>query len=224
MINVPTSIKICVDSLINELTLLSHNKCQHFNCSQFVHNIVVLTVNLNSTTNMTFSNKTFKHVTHVIFDMDGLLLDTESLYAQAFKNILKKYNKTFKKEYQMEVMGTNTDVVSKYFVDTLQLPMSYQEFTAAKEVEMTLLLPSCIFMPDTEIHYRKAISLIAQSFNKMYTPKIMGKVVGTPETETCRIAIREMNLPLEIEQFRNIFVKLAHNNMNNVPLLTGYFL
>lgn len=78
---------------------------------------------------------------------------------------------------------------------------------------------------DTEIHYKQAISDIAKTFNKVYTPEVVNKIVGTPQTETCKIAIREMNLPLEVEQFRSLFVKLSYRRMHNVPLLPGqYFL
>ncbi|XP_045471997.1 probable pseudouridine-5'-phosphatase isoform X1 [Harmonia axyridis] len=72
---------------------------------------------------------------------------------------------------------------------------------------------------DTEIFYKRAINEIAMSFGKVYTPKVMNKVIGTPQTETCKIAIKEMNLPLGVEQFRSLFVKLSYSRMHNVDFL-----
>ncbi|XP_044752045.1 pseudouridine-5'-phosphatase-like isoform X4 [Coccinella septempunctata] len=74
---------------------------------------------------------------------------------------------------------------------------------------------------DTETYYKQAISDIARSFGKVYTSEVMNKIVGTPQTETCKIAIREMNLPLDLEQFRALFIKLSYSRMHNVPLLPG---
>ena len=35
--------------------------------------------------------KTFKHVTHVIFDLDGLLIDSEQRFAAAIAILLKRF-------------------------------------------------------------------------------------------------------------------------------------
>ncbi|XP_012074052.2 (DL)-glycerol-3-phosphatase 2 [Jatropha curcas] len=44
-------------------------------------------------------------ITHVIFDMDGLLLDTEKFYTEVQEIILARYNKTFDWSLKAKMMG-----------------------------------------------------------------------------------------------------------------------
>ncbi|KAG8192984.1 hypothetical protein JTE90_028104 [Oedothorax gibbosus] len=70
----------------------------------------------------------FKPVTHVLFDMDGLLLDTENLYTEIYQTIASKYGKTYTWELKVQLMGmVSTDSV-KAFIEKLQIPMTEQEF------------------------------------------------------------------------------------------------
>jgi len=47
----------------------------------------------------------FKPVTHVIFDMDGLLINTEDLYTNLFNAICADYGKTYTYELKIKLMG-----------------------------------------------------------------------------------------------------------------------
>lgn len=55
-------------------------------------------------------------ITHVIFDMDGTLLDTEPVYTVATQEILAKYNKTFEWSLKSKMMGQKAIDAAKILV------------------------------------------------------------------------------------------------------------
>ncbi|XP_011707194.1 PREDICTED: pseudouridine-5'-phosphatase-like [Wasmannia auropunctata] len=71
---------------------------------------------------------TCNKVTHCIFDMDGLLLDTEYLYTKAFNRITNRYGKEWTWEHKAHTMGFKTKNVAGYAVKTLELPLTADEF------------------------------------------------------------------------------------------------
>lgn len=58
----------------------------------------------------------------------------------------------------------------------------------------------------------------------MYTPDIMFKLLGTQHWDTCKIAVREMKLPISVEKFSNEFISHTNKNLPNVPLIPGTLL
>lgn len=55
----------------------------------------------------------------------------------------------------------------------------------------------------------------------MYTNDVLHKLLGTVQTETCKIAVREMKLPITAQQFNHEFNTLTHKYLPNVPKLPG---
>lgn len=47
----------------------------------------------------------FHPVTHVVFDCDGLLVDSEQYYSEAMSKIVEKYGKKFDYQIKLEMMG-----------------------------------------------------------------------------------------------------------------------
>jgi HAD superfamily hydrolase (TIGR01509 family) len=58
----------------------------------------------------------------VIFDMDGLLLDTETLWHQAESELFRRHGAEFTREDQLRVIGTSFDVTASYFAKRLGWP------------------------------------------------------------------------------------------------------
>ncbi|XP_029156828.1 LOW QUALITY PROTEIN: pseudouridine-5'-phosphatase-like [Nylanderia fulva] len=74
------------------------------------------------------SADTYNKVTHCIFDMDGLLLDTEHLYTKAFNRIINRYGKEFTWDHKAKTMGFKTKDVASFAVEELELPITAEEF------------------------------------------------------------------------------------------------
>ena len=64
----------------------------------------------------------------VLFDMDGLLLDTENLYTEGTQRILSDFGHVYDWQFKSKLMGKRTDEVARMIVDHYQLPMTPDEW------------------------------------------------------------------------------------------------
>jgi HAD superfamily hydrolase (TIGR01509 family) len=60
----------------------------------------------------------------VIFDMDGLLLDTETLWHEAEVELFRRHGAQFTWDDKMAVIGTSYDFTARYFADRIGRPPS----------------------------------------------------------------------------------------------------
>ncbi|CAH1119193.1 unnamed protein product [Phaedon cochleariae] len=82
----------------------------------------------------------FKNVTHVIFDMDGLLIESESIYDKIINDIVVKYGKEYTEDCRIKVLGTPEQDTAKIVVKELDLPITPDEFLVIyKEMQKTEL-------------------------------------------------------------------------------------
>jgi HAD superfamily hydrolase (TIGR01509 family) len=58
----------------------------------------------------------------VIFDMDGLLLDTEELWLRAERELFRRHGEHFTEEDQRAVVGTGVDFSARYYARRLGMP------------------------------------------------------------------------------------------------------
>lgn len=65
---------------------------------------------------------------HVIFDLDGVLLDTERLYTQATQAIVDEWGKTFDWTLKVQMMGRHELEGAELLVKTLEIPISAHEY------------------------------------------------------------------------------------------------
>jgi len=71
----------------------------------------------------------FKAVTHVIFDMDGLLINTEDLYTELFNDICAEFGKTYTYELKLKLMGRKPK-------DAIEIMMKELEIDGASAQEI----------------------------------------------------------------------------------------
>ncbi|XP_078078656.1 pseudouridine-5'-phosphatase [Mustelus asterias] len=119
----------------------------------------------------------FEPVTHVIFDMDGLLLDTERLYTVVFEEVCGRYDKKFTWELKASIMGMQSLPAAKVVCDKLQLPLTPEKFIAECSLVQKRLFLSTQLMPGierivTHLHKHKVPIAVATSSSKpMYDLK-----------------------------------------------------
>ncbi|KAL6748284.1 HAD-like domain-containing protein [Haematococcus lacustris] len=91
-------------------------------------------------------------VTHVIFDMDGLLLDTESLYSVAQQQILNRYNKQFTWELKTKMMGRKALEAMEVLVADLELQdqVTAEQLLKERTVVLDQLFADAALMPGAE--------------------------------------------------------------------------
>lgn len=58
----------------------------------------------------------------VVFDMDGLLLETEELWVTAEAELFRRHGVDFTRDDQLAVMGTSFDVTARHFAARLDWP------------------------------------------------------------------------------------------------------
>ncbi|KPA90654.1 HAD-IA family hydrolase [Pseudomonas asplenii] len=77
----------------------------------------------------------------VIFDMDGLLLDTEGIYSEVTQIIVGRYGRRFDWSHKQNIIGRGAGDLARYVVEAMDLPISPEEFLAVREPLMRERFP-----------------------------------------------------------------------------------
>lgn len=83
----------------------------------------------------------YPKITHAIFDLDGLLLDTEPFYTQAANAVLRPFGKRLEPPLKARMMGRPALEAARILLETLGVPMSPEEYTRRKEEVVRRLYP-----------------------------------------------------------------------------------
>lgn len=86
-------------------------------------------------------------ITHLIYDFDGLLLDTEPIYCDVNQLIASRYGKTFTSEIHRMIMGRQALDCAQILVRELDLPLTAEEHLQARNELIFEMLPKAQPMP-----------------------------------------------------------------------------
>jgi pseudouridine-5'-monophosphatase len=128
---------------------------------------------------------------HVIFDLDGTLVDTEPLYTQAAERILGRFGKIFDFGIKRQIMGGGPLEGARFVVEHLGLPLSPEQYLAEREAILREACRTARAMPG-------AIALL-EALHARGIPLAIGT---SSERELCR-------LKLEAQPFGRLFDTIA---------------
>ncbi|KAH8351912.1 hypothetical protein KR084_000576 [Drosophila pseudotakahashii] len=92
----------------------------------------------------------FQPVTHCIFELDGLLIDSERLRTESVQKILDPYGHTYSFDLKMRCMGKPNAEQAALIVNTFHLPFSLTEFESQQELQWRSKLGFIRLMPGVE--------------------------------------------------------------------------
>lgn len=91
-----------------------------------------------------------KTVTHVIFDVDGLLLDTERLYTEIMTSLCETYGKKFTVDIKLKQMGHKEHESGQILIDELDLPITVDEYVQIVRKKSDEYFPHAKLLPGAE--------------------------------------------------------------------------
>ena len=86
-------------------------------------------------------------VSHVIYDLDGLLLDTEPFYTQASQIIAQRFGKTYDWSVKSRMIGKKATDSARIFTEALALPITPAEYLEERKTLLEALFPKAEPMP-----------------------------------------------------------------------------
>ncbi|CAH1961663.1 unnamed protein product [Acanthoscelides obtectus] len=120
--------------------------------------------------------KKFQPVTHVIFDLDGTIIDTETINQAAFRAIGEEYGKKFTVEMKNNIAGCVQKETARRLVEYMDLPITPEEcletflsFTRDK-------LPDCDYMPGVHWNMWNRLALSCSKSLDLSEKKIVPKL------------------------------------------------
>ena len=84
---------------------------------------------------------------HVIFDLDGTLVDSEQMYTEATQAVVGEFGATFDSTIKQKVMGRGAIAAGRILVEALDLPITPEEFIKLREPHLRRLFPEVMPLP-----------------------------------------------------------------------------
>jgi hypothetical protein len=125
---------------------------------------------------MNYSFRCFKPITYLIYDLDELLLGTETLCQKVNQIIAQHYGKTFYLSVKAKMAGRRTKESAQLFVELLDIPLTPEEYIKERYA------PSSIhFMPLSNLFrvQRNYLSiLLDKAFPRLF-PQVLFSIILT---------------------------------------------
>ena len=86
-------------------------------------------------------------ITHVIYDLDGILLDTEPLQTQVNRAIAHRYGKPFPRQVRSRVAGRTALDTARIITESLDLPLTPEAYTEERKAMIYGLYPDAQPLP-----------------------------------------------------------------------------
>lgn len=86
-------------------------------------------------------------VSSVIYDLDGLLLDTEPFYTRASQVIAQRFGKDFDWALKARMMGREASQAARTFVEALELPLTPEAYLEERRALLEAWFPGARPMP-----------------------------------------------------------------------------
>ncbi|CAG9768517.1 unnamed protein product [Ceutorhynchus assimilis] len=96
---------------------------------------------------MKFNNKLFNKVSHVIFDLDGTILDTETLYREALQRIADIYDKDCNNDVILKIAGMTQPMIAETIIEDFDLPVDVKTFLDQYNGFIDTRIGHCDLMP-----------------------------------------------------------------------------
>ncbi|OQR76239.1 pseudouridine-5'-monophosphatase-like [Tropilaelaps mercedesae] len=96
------------------------------------------------------ASSTYKPVTHCIFDMDGLLLDSEQIYFECYDEVLKELGHRYTYEMANRLRGAARISTAKIVVESYGLSIAPDEFLRRLDAILPQKLANCRLMPGAD--------------------------------------------------------------------------
>jgi pseudouridine-5'-monophosphatase len=86
----------------------------------------------------------------VIYDLDGVLLDTEPIYTRVTQEIVARWGKTFDWSIKRDMIGRPSLQAAQHLVRTLELPIDAHEYLALRRAGLEAGFATVSAMPGAE--------------------------------------------------------------------------
>jgi len=94
-------------------------------------------------------------VENVIFDMDGVLLDTEPIYTEVTNRITSRYGKVFDWSVKADMLGRPAMDSAEYLIEKMRLPIRPEDYLSERTPMLEALLAKAGAIPGAEAFTRE---------------------------------------------------------------------